>query len=35
MTAAYKDLTADMDLADVDTEDIDATREEVYGDEDT
>jgi hypothetical protein len=35
LTAAYKDLTADMDLADVDTEDIDATREEVYGDEDT
>ena len=35
LTAAYNDLTADMDLADVDTEDIDATREEVYGDEDT
>ena len=35
LTAAYKDLTADMDLADVDIEDIDATREEVYGDEDT
>lgn len=33
LTSAYKELTADMDLADVDTEDIDATREEVYGDE--
>lgn len=33
LAAAYKDLTADMDLADTETEDIDLTRAEVYGDE--
>lgn len=31
LTAAWKDLTGDLSIED-DTEDIDATREEVYGD---
>lgn len=33
LAAAYKDLTADMDLADTDTEDIEQTRAEVYGED--
>lgn len=33
LAAAYKDLTADMDLADTETEDIEQTRAEVYGED--